>query len=469
MHNRVIIFVLFVQQLILFSSLWATVQTDTHTYILGHYEDKILVIDRKTGKEKIVKVGKSPRSMVIHDGKGFVVNKASNDISVIDLTTHEVMKTISVGWNPVQFVVHRNVGYVVNMDSHGISVLDLDELRERYQIKVGENPISMTIRNNMAYVINYKARSLSVLALGPSQIIKTINLGCYVRSMIVHGDKGYLVSDTENSLNIVNLQTYEHQVSLGCAMGTSIVIYNERVYFITSNQREILGFDASGDPVYRKITIGNNIHDLVLYKDKIYVLNRDSSTVSVIDLLTHKVTHTIRDVKSPYRMVFNRSLGYIMSSLMNDVTVINLTTHQVIARIQNPGNDKIDFSDTHVYLGLKKVAYLLPLILFDDPYQGIQNLEGCFEDGDQAFNSFIEDVNVKNYKSARRHFEIALATGHPKANAVAALAFLTDKWGACDTPEDAWWQEFTAPMDYTYFFALSRNPFDEVLLSVGDV
>lgn len=46
-------------------SLSAAVQTDTHTYIVCSNDNVVLAIDRKTGAEKIIAVGKFPISIGI--------------------------------------------------------------------------------------------------------------------------------------------------------------------------------------------------------------------------------------------------------------------------------------------------------------------------------------------------------------------------------------------------------------------
>ena len=257
------------------TNLWAAVQTDTHTYIVSENENSVLAINRQTGEETKIPVGRHPRSMVIHGGMGYVVNEYSYNVSVIDLTLHKEAQTIPVGNSPQSMVIHGGMGYVVNYGPNTISVLDLKSNTVTQTISVGERPQSMVIHGGMGYVVNYGSNTVSVLDLKSNTVTQTISVGERPQSMVIHGGMGYVV-------------------------------------------------------------------------------NSDSYDVSVLDLITNRVTQTISVGSSPRSMVIHGEVGYVMNYASDDVSVIDLQTNSVITTFKNPNDTPIDFSDTHIYFGLKK-------------------------------------------------------------------------------------------------------------------
>jgi len=97
----------------------------------------ISVVDTTTGKVVAnITVGHHPTGMTISGGMLFVCDTSSDDISVIDLATNKVMRTISVavpinganppfGAQPTSIVVVGTVAYVTLYTANAIAVVDL--------------------------------------------------------------------------------------------------------------------------------------------------------------------------------------------------------------------------------------------------------------------------------------------------------------------------------------------------------
>ena len=154
-------------------NVWAAVQTDTHTYIVSKFDNAVLAINRQTGEETKILVGQYPLLMVIHGEKGYVVNRDSNNVSVLDLSTNEVTQTIPVGRNPESMVIHGDKGYITNWVSHTVSVLDLSTNEVIQTIPVGIGPRPMEIHGGMGYVVNWGSANVSVIDLRTNSVVTT--------------------------------------------------------------------------------------------------------------------------------------------------------------------------------------------------------------------------------------------------------------------------------------------------------
>ena len=305
------------------TNVWSAVQTDTHTYIVSENDNDVLAINRQTGHEAKIPVGQHPKSMVIHGGMGYVVNKDSNNVSVIDLKTNTVTQTIPVGRVPQSMVIHGGMGYVVNSASNEVSVLDLHSNTVTQTIPVGKWPRSMVIHGEKGYVVNYWSHTVSVIDLKTNTVTQTIPVGRVPQSMVIHGGMGYVVNFESNNLSVIDLQT---------------------------------------NTVAQTIPVAENPASMVIHGGMGYVVNYGSHIISVIDLQTNTVTQTIFVGKYSDPVVIHGEFGYVIRLGSHRVSVIDLQTNRVVTTFKKLDNKTIDFSDTHVYLGLEKARPLYPTL-----------------------------------------------------------------------------------------------------------
>jgi YVTN family beta-propeller protein len=116
-----------------------------------------------------ITLGLTEASWANDGGRAYVVNRASNDVSVVNTTTREVISTIGVGTTPVALALtpDGSKAYVVNSDSNEVSVIDTATLQVITTIPVKLNPkaIVVTPDGQRAYVANQEDDSVSVIDL----------------------------------------------------------------------------------------------------------------------------------------------------------------------------------------------------------------------------------------------------------------------------------------------------------------
>lgn len=86
-------------------------------------------IDISTIQSRTIGLGNDPNEIVIFGGKAYITNRGDNTVSVIDLSTNEVIRNIGVGEEPFGMAAFT-VGttsylYVTNLASNSISIIDL--------------------------------------------------------------------------------------------------------------------------------------------------------------------------------------------------------------------------------------------------------------------------------------------------------------------------------------------------------
>ncbi len=122
-------------------------------FIVVNNSNKIEIInlkDWKSVKTLVLDGGPSPRNLaVVSDHKAYVTNLYANNVIIIDLDSLKVTgKTIAVGNNPDEIVVVGGKAFVVNTGfgyGNTVSVIDVATDQVVKTIKVGDNPTSLMV------------------------------------------------------------------------------------------------------------------------------------------------------------------------------------------------------------------------------------------------------------------------------------------------------------------------------------
>ena len=83
----------------------------------------------------------------MQSNKVYVANYKGKNVSVIDGTSYNILKTITVGKNPssIAFNPNDNKVYVANSGDNTVSVIDGTNYKILKTITVGKNPSSISI------------------------------------------------------------------------------------------------------------------------------------------------------------------------------------------------------------------------------------------------------------------------------------------------------------------------------------
>ncbi len=119
-------------------------------YIVVNHSNKLEIADASTLQAAgVINNLLMPRYFATAGGKGYVTEYVSytgnGQVSVIDLNTNAVIKTIPVGAMPERMLAVNNKLYVVNSDGNTVSVINTQTDAVESTITVGDGPNSLAL------------------------------------------------------------------------------------------------------------------------------------------------------------------------------------------------------------------------------------------------------------------------------------------------------------------------------------
>ena len=140
--------------------------------------EQIIIINTKSkGRIGTVQVDGQPgRTSISPDGKRLFLPIAGSEgkLGIIDLKKGELISEIKVGHTPVSVVISDQIAYVVNKFSNDISVVDLNTKKEIARIPVIREPIGAVLSADGNYL--FVANSLPRMRGGNKHIAASISV-----------------------------------------------------------------------------------------------------------------------------------------------------------------------------------------------------------------------------------------------------------------------------------------------------
>jgi YVTN family beta-propeller protein len=132
--------------------------------------------------KQITLPGSGADAIAIDSGVAYVVDGgAAGAVSLLDLTTDVVGKTIAVGAAPVAVAVDPvlHTAYVVNGGTGTVSVIDKASASVVATVTVGAKPVAIAVDSvrHLAYVVNNAANSVSILDEKTNTVTGTVQVG----------------------------------------------------------------------------------------------------------------------------------------------------------------------------------------------------------------------------------------------------------------------------------------------------
>ncbi|QMU30323.1 YncE family protein [Adhaeribacter radiodurans] len=127
----------------------ATIHND-RAYVVVNNSNKIEIADANTFKSLgVINNLQMPRYLVVANNKGYLTEWVSYSskgrVSIIDLTTNAVTKSLEVGKLPEKLLVLNNKVYVTNSGDNTLSVINSTSDAIETTLPVGDSPNSLTV------------------------------------------------------------------------------------------------------------------------------------------------------------------------------------------------------------------------------------------------------------------------------------------------------------------------------------
>jgi YVTN family beta-propeller protein len=156
--------------------------------------------------------GRSPRDVAIDSelGMALVVNERSRNISVIDLTTYEVIGSVRVGREPRAISINPETHLAVVTDSRIDSITTINlQTWQTTSLQVDDHPIDVAVNplDNSALVLCDRDRSLLLIDLNTNTIIESYTLNKRARGVAINNftNIAAVIDDKTDSLTLYQL------------------------------------------------------------------------------------------------------------------------------------------------------------------------------------------------------------------------------------------------------------------------
>jgi len=285
-----------------------------------------------------IPVGDAPTYVAIDEITNtlYVVNQASNDVTVIDGNTNQIIETIPVGPSPTgaEVVQSLNRLYVLNQDSFNISVIDTTTNTIVDTIKLTTVPFGQEFNplTNLLYVGNPLTNTVTVIDVTTNNVITTIPVGITPVAIQVNTitNRLYVSNLSSSNISIIDGATNTVIGTIPIVGGVGLVGIDENtntIYVPTFFSNKIFVIDGSTNSILDDITVGQGARRAIFdaSSNRVYAISFQSETLSIIDATTNSVVATL-PVDSPFGMNFNSvtKIIYIVNNELDTLTVVEL-------------------------------------------------------------------------------------------------------------------------------------------------
>ena len=229
----------------------------------------------------------------------YVTNGKSNTVSVIDLRTLQLAKTIPVGVGPTGIAANskKNEIYVVNTGSNNVSVIDAEMNAVVATIGVHGRPYFIDVAEDgkRAYVANSGSANVSIIDLEKRSVIGNVRVGVSPGLARVSPDGTTVVVSNrgDNTVSLLDAKLMRVRSTLPvCQQPEDIAILpdSSKTFVTCSGSGQVASIaladsNQKNDHVLALIDVGRTPVSLALKPDggELIVCNFDSDSISIIE------------------------------------------------------------------------------------------------------------------------------------------------------------------------------------------
>ena len=368
-------------------------------------------------------------SFTVSVSDGQAATAATVNVAVLPSAVSSPAST-TVGANPMGVAVSPTKTYVVNQASNTVSVIDrANPPNPAVTINVVSSPTSVAVNPNGTHAYVAGNGAVSVIDTATNRVISTVSTGAGQLNGIAVSPDGKLVyatNTTTNQVVVINptakIKPVVTTIAVGSQpMGLAVAKTGNRLYVANSASNTVSVINTATNTVVRTIAVGGQPMGVAVSPDgsRVYVSNSASNTVSVLNpTATTPVVATIAAGPQPRGLAISPD-GSVVYAANSDHTVsmINTRTTTVIAAPSvggAPGNSQhgiavspdgrqiyvSDSADRAVRVltinrGNTAPTPSTPIVGTPNPVTGAVNVTLTFEDtdGDFASHSWIQPAS----------------------------------------------------------------------------
>ena len=197
------------------------------------------------------------------DGKLYITNRISNDVTVVSTATSHMLGIVPVGNHPSHIAADlvRKEIYVTNERSNDLNIISVADDRVVGTIAVNRSPTGIAVGKDKLYIFNEGSNNISIVSPSSRKVVGTVTLAASPkRGMVGFGGRIFIAdtsADRVTFLSQLDFITRELPVSRGPINITGDERRN-RIYVTNSGDNSVSVIDPVGEKVSKKIFVGLN-------------------------------------------------------------------------------------------------------------------------------------------------------------------------------------------------------------------
>lgn len=279
-------------------------------------------------------------------GYAYIGNNGESSVSIINLGTNTVVKTIAVGRAPTGVAISpdESRAYITSDSADGsVSVINTatNEVIATIPVDAYAAGIALTPDGKYAYVTSTLPSSVSVINTATNAVVAVIKgvSGPFYIAIDPDGNKAYVANGYTPSVSVIDIKTNKITATLqvGSAFGIAISNDNKKLYVTNYNQATVTVFNVPDYTVAAIIPVGTAPSGIAISSDnkRVYVSDFTAANVSVIDAENNIVAAIIPVGNQPTGVAISKNgdFVYVSNYGSNNVSVIDALTNKVINNI----------------------------------------------------------------------------------------------------------------------------------------
>jgi YVTN family beta-propeller protein len=281
----------------------------------------------------------------------YVTNGKSNSVSVIDLRTFELAKTIAVGVSPTGIAANKkkNEIYAVNSGSSNVSVIDAEKNSVTATIGVQGKPyfIDVSEDGKHAYVANSASANVSVIDLEKHEVVGSVRVGSAPGLARVSPDGTTVVvsNRADNTVSLIDAKLLRVRTTLPvCDHPEDIAILpdSSKAFVACSGSSQVASIALNsggglGDHLLALLDVGRTPVNLTLKPDggELMVCDFDSDSISIVETGNDEVGSSVVMGQQPAKGIVTRdnSRLYVSNFGSDSVAVYDIDLGRRIATL----------------------------------------------------------------------------------------------------------------------------------------
>lgn len=291
-------------------------------YVSNTGSDNVSVFNRVTDEMLTnIQVGREPRGIVVSPSgdRVYVVNRGSSDLSVIDTSNNRVLRTARLEFQsqPEGLAITPDGSslLVTYAAKNAVAFVDTFSLEVSSPIQVGSMPVDVAIDSDgrHAFVVNRLSNNVSVIDIGERQVIKTIDVESNPRMIALDSrrQRAYVAHYNSVHATVISLTSLSVVKRLNVGAGATAIAVGplgRRIYVAIEGARRVNIINPEINVSVGSIPTESLPSDLAVDPEglKVYIVNSASDNLTVANSTSRRVERLVGVGSMPYRLDMRR-------------------------------------------------------------------------------------------------------------------------------------------------------------------